>query len=154
MKETSFVPVLMFECVRQRPLRPDPKTEPSTSTTSLNQDHLEYLLNDPFELSVTHISPSEQSNDTFDVRPVVYEAKFSSSITELSDHSYKLQSHIDHIYAKSFMKSMYSCMLLGRTVDDQDMERMTKMFRQDYIKVDITEFLNARSLLHQLEDQR
>lgn len=154
LKETSYVPVLMFECVRQRPLRPDSTAEQSPFASVPNQDGLSSLLNDPLELTITNIVSSEQSNDTFDIRPVVYQGKFSSSLTDLSNHSFKLQNHIDHIYAKSFMKSMYSCMLQGRSVDEQDMERMMKIFRQDYIKVDITEFLNARSLLHQQGEDR
>lgn len=154
MKETSFVPVLMFECVRQRPLRPLSKAKQTSTTNASNQGELAALLNDPLELIITPVDHSKDDmNDTLDIQRRVYQGKFSTSITSLSTHTFKLQRHIDYIYARCFMTSMYACMLQGRMVDEQDMDNMVKMLKQDRIKVDITEFLNSRFLLHQLGEE-
>ncbi|KAI9288344.1 hypothetical protein BC943DRAFT_153411 [Umbelopsis sp. AD052] len=154
MKETSYVPVLMFECVRQRPLRPLPQEKQNLKKNASSHSELAALLDDPLELTITPVNqPTDGINGNFDIEPLVYQGKFSTSIATLSTHSFKLQRHIDYIYAKCFMTSIYACMLQGRMVDEQDMENMVKMLRQDHIKVDITEFLNSRSLLHQLGEE-
>ncbi|KAM3583010.1 hypothetical protein VKS41_004766 [Umbelopsis sp. WA50703] len=146
-KETNYVPVLMFECVRQKPLRPDSDSQQSTPLSQGNQCQMDEILHNSVELTVTRIESSEKLEDNLDIRPEVFNAQFSTSLSTPSNHSYHLVRRMDRIYAMSFVKSIYACMLQNRVVAEHDMEKLTKMLREDHIKVDITEFLNSRVLL-------
>ncbi|KAJ2958463.1 hypothetical protein NQZ79_g5904 [Umbelopsis isabellina] len=152
-KETNYVPVLMFECVRQKPLRPDSDSQQATPILQGETCKMEGLLQNSLELTVTRIGACEQLEDVLDIRPEVYNGRFSTSLSTPSNHSYQLIRRIDQIYAMSFVRSIYACMLQNRVIAEQDMERLTKMLREDHIKVDITEFLNSRVLLsHHIDD--
>lgn len=153
-KETNYVPIMMFECVRQKPLRPESDNQQATPILQHDPSKMEGLLQNALELTVTRIEASEQLEDVLGIRPEVYDGRFSTSLSTLSTHSYQLVRRIDQIYAMSFVRSIYACMLQNRVIAEQDMERLSKMLREDHIKVDITEFLNSRVLLSHYVDDR
>ncbi|KAL0094031.1 hypothetical protein F4703DRAFT_1730962 [Phycomyces blakesleeanus] len=149
-KDDMFVDYFIFECTRQKPMRPtsstllfsSPLDEANRSRIeSLNFDddvtmtNIDYLIHQPDGLGET-------------IRPQIIQGNFSSCSgqAQISEKSLRVAQDIMHAYSKSFVKSFYTCLLSGFPVIDDDLSKVLEICNESVMSIDITEFVNISTL--------
>jgi hypothetical protein len=55
---------------------------------------------------------------------------------------------ITQIYSRSFVKSVFTCLLHGRAVDSEDFEKVLEICDESNLDIDLTGYLNVQTLLN------
>ncbi|KAI9019407.1 hypothetical protein CLU79DRAFT_888752 [Phycomyces nitens] len=149
-QEDMFVDYFIFECLRQKPMRPTKTTllfsspldeENRSRIESLNFDddvtmtNMDYLIHQPDGLGET-------------IRPQILQGNFSSCSgqSQISEKTLRVAQDIMHAYSKSFVKSFYTCLLSGFPVIEEDLSKVLEICNESVMSIDITEFVNIFTL--------
>lgn len=83
------------------------------------------------------------------LRPVLSRGYFSSNHinTGLSDRTLRLMQDVAQVYSRSFVKSIFTCLLHGRAVDSEDFEKVLEICDESNLDIDLTGYLNVQTLL-------
>lgn len=77
-----------------------------------------------------------------------YVTSTASSINEaLSDRTLRLMQDVAQVYSRSFVKSIFTCLLHGRAVDSEDFEKVLEICDESNLDIDLTGYLNVQTLL-------
>lgn len=127
--------LMMFECQRQ--------DSPDSYTNTLTFDQIKVLPIDP--LSSKEWLESLRST----LRPQLARGYFSSSLAneKLSDRTLRLTQDVTQVYSRSFVKSIFTCLLHGRAIDSEDFEKVLEICDESNLDIDLTGYLNVQTLL-------
>lgn len=127
--------LMMFECHRQ--------DSDKNYKSVLNFDQIEVRPIDP--LSSKEWLESLRST----LRPDLSRGYFSNTcINEpLSDRALRLMQDVSHVYSRSFVKSIFTCLLHGRAIDSEDFEKVLEICDESNLDIDLTGYLNVQTLL-------
>ncbi|ORE16991.1 hypothetical protein BCV71DRAFT_270631 [Rhizopus microsporus] len=139
--------VFMFECTRQKPMKPVKETSTHGTPNLFSEEDL------TDDLDNVTIQPIEYLIHEFDgvgrtLRPTFYRGYFSScqSNAQLTERVLRVAQDIARSYSKSFFNSLYSCLLKGFLVDDNDLDKVLEVCNESSMEIDITEFVNIMAL--------
>ena len=65
----------------------------------------------------------------------------------LSDRALRMIQDITHVYSRSFVKSIFTCLLHGRAVSSEDFTKVLEICDETNIDINLTEYLNVQTLL-------
>ncbi|GAN01005.1 hypothetical protein MAM1_0004d00434 [Mucor ambiguus] len=65
----------------------------------------------------------------------------------LSDRTLRLMQDVAQVYSRSFVKSIFTCLLHGRAVDSEDFEKVIEICDESNLDIDLTGYLNVQTLL-------
>ncbi|RCI07190.1 hypothetical protein CU098_010732 [Rhizopus stolonifer] len=116
----------MFECKRQ--------------ADSSQKDAVKVTLMDPY----SYREWLESLKST--LRPTLAYG-YSSIEPSLSDRTLRLMQDVTQVYSRSFVKSIFTCLLHGRAVDSEDFEKVLEICDETNIDIDLTGYLNIQALL-------
>jgi hypothetical protein len=137
INDSSFdrMGLMMFECQRQ--------DSASSYTNTLTYDQIKVLPIDP--LSSKEWLESLRST----LRPQLARGYFSSTLMDqkLSDRTLRLTQDVAQVYSRSFVKSIFTCLLHGRAIDSEDFEKVLEICDESNIDIDLTGYLNVQTLL-------
>ncbi|KAI8327471.1 hypothetical protein EDC96DRAFT_531823, partial [Choanephora cucurbitarum] len=71
----------------------------------------------------------------------------NSPSSPLSDRALRMIQDITHIYSRSFVKSIFTCLLHGRAVSSEDFTKVLEICDETNIDINLTEYLNVQTLL-------
>jgi hypothetical protein len=127
--------LMMFECQRQ--------DSSSSYTNALTFDQIKVLPIDP--LSSKEWLDSLRST----LRPQLSRGYFSSTLVneKLSDRTLRLTQDVAQVYSRSFVKSIFTCLLHGRAIDSEDFEKVLEICDESNLDIDLTGYLNVQTLL-------
>lgn len=136
-KEDTFdrMGLMMFECHRQ--------DSNNSYGTALKFDQIKIRPIDP--LSSKEWLESLRST----LRPELSRGFFSTNtINEpLSDRTLRLMQDVSQVYSRSFVKSIFTCLLHGRAIDSEDFEKVLEICDESNLDIDLTGYLNVQTLL-------
>ena len=83
------------------------------------------------------------------LRPELSRGYFSESTMEepLSDRTLRLMQDVSQVYSRSFVKSIFTCLLHGRAIDSEDFEKVLEVCDESNLDIDLTGYLNVQTLL-------
>lgn len=83
------------------------------------------------------------------LRPELSRGFFSSEIIDepLSDRTLRLMQDVSRVYSRSFVKSIFTCLLHGRAIDSEDFEKVLEICDESNLDIDLTGYLNVQTLL-------
>lgn len=127
--------LMMFECHRQ--------DSGNNYNTVINFDQIKVRPIDP--LSSKEWLESLRST----LRPDLSRGYFSSTLMNepLSDRALRLMQDVSHVYSRSFVKSIFTCLLHGRAIDSEDFEKVLEICDESNLDIDLTGYLNVQTLL-------
>ncbi|KAI7869277.1 hypothetical protein BDF14DRAFT_1880142 [Spinellus fusiger] len=137
----DFMSLLVFECHRQNP--ESDESDMSNLQKSLSQKDMEIkttetLLSEEWLNSLgTTLSPHLLSGCLGNL--------FINSA--LSDRTLRLMQDITRVYSRSFVKSVFTCFLHGRAVEEDDFEKVLEICDESTLDIDLTGYLNVQTLL-------
>ncbi|KAI8144511.1 hypothetical protein BJV82DRAFT_70230 [Fennellomyces sp. T-0311] len=140
---------LMFECVRQKPLKPvkrnhDPRAEDDSCGASklvIDEDDDEVVIR-PIDWLVY---PDDGLGET--LRPRLLEGHYHGKHTsKLTERTLRVAQDVKQLYCKSFFRSFYTCLMRGLQVDAQDLEQVLDVCDESIMEINITEFVNVMAL--------
>ncbi|KAI7867129.1 hypothetical protein BDF14DRAFT_1984118 [Spinellus fusiger] len=142
-----FMDSFIFECKRQKPMRPTKSTMLFTGPLDeANRSIIENMYTED-KVTITEIDyPVHQPDGLREAaRPKLFEGFFSScfSLASLSDISLGVVQSVSQAYSISFFKSLYACLLCGFSIDEEDLLRTMRMCNESPMSIDITEFVNS-----------
>ncbi|CAO3698734.1 unnamed protein product [Rhizopus microsporus] len=130
------ISLMIFECHRQ------------ISRNSSNP------LNTSYQVKIQPINPAfskewiESLGST--LRPSLLRGQLLTTLPAepLSDRTLRLMQSITQIYSRSFVKSVFTCLLHGRAVDSEDFEKVLEICDESNLDIDLTGYLNVQTLLN------
>lgn len=127
--------LMMFECHRQ--------DSGNNYNTVLNFDQIKVRPIDP--MSSKEWLESLRST----LRPDLSRGFFSSTVLNepLSDRALRLMQDVSQVYSRSFVKSIFTCLLHGRAIDSEDFEKVLEICDESNLDIDLTGYLNVQTLL-------
>ncbi|KAI9279991.1 hypothetical protein BY458DRAFT_337791 [Sporodiniella umbellata] len=66
----------------------------------------------------------------------------------LSDRTLLLMQKFTQVYSRSFVKSVFTCLLHGRAIDNEDFEKVLEICDESNLDIDLTGYLNVQTLLN------
>jgi hypothetical protein len=132
--QLNKIGLLMFECHRQMPgfyqgspLAEQIKVKPIDPTTS--KEWLDSLGST--------------------LRPRLWRGYFPNAFINepLSDRTLRLMQDVTQVYSRSFVKSIFTCLLHGRAVNSEDFEKVLDICDESNLDIDLTGYLNVQTLL-------
>lgn len=130
--------LMMFECHRQ---------------DSANNSHYTTLSFDQVKVKPIDFHSSKEWLESLrsTLRPNLSRGYFSSNTTlineALSDRTLRLMQDVAQVYSRSFVKSIFTCLLHGRAVDSEDFEKVLEICDESNLDIDLTGYLNVQTLL-------
>ncbi|KAK4521739.1 glycerophosphoinositol permease [Mucor velutinosus] len=144
VERCRFLDVFMFECVRQKPMKP---TKHGMSLEENNFKHIQNVLQDADQISIRPIEYLVHESDGLGVmlRPELFQGEYSccQSQAQLTDRVLRVAQDVARFYSRSFLKSFYTCLMRGFMVDDDDLGKMLEVCNESTMEIDITEFVNT-----------
>lgn len=141
--------VAMFECVRQKPLKPVKSVYNEAAAEALPQLSVDGE-DDIVARPVDWLVHPEGDGLGHTMRPHLLEGYFKSKNVhgqpQVTDRTLRVAQDITRSYARSFFRSFYACLLRGCTVDDEDLGKIMKVCDESTMDIDITEFVNVMSV--------
>ncbi|KAI8095414.1 hypothetical protein BDF21DRAFT_373586 [Thamnidium elegans] len=127
--------LMMFECHRQ--------DSGNNYNTVLNFDQIKVRPIDP----TSSKDWLESLGST--LRPDLSRGYFSSTVMNepLSDRTLRLMQDVSQVYSRSFVKSIFTCLLHGRAIDSEDFEKVLEICDESNLDIDLTGYLNVQTLL-------
>lgn len=127
--------LMMFECHRQ--------DSSNNYNTVLNFDQIKVRPIDP----TSSKDWLESLGST--LRPDLSRGYFSSTVMNepLSDRTLRLMQDVSQVYSRSFVKSIFTCLLHGRAIDSEDFEKVLEICDESNLDIDLTGYLNVQTLL-------
>ncbi|EIE85658.1 hypothetical protein RO3G_10368 [Rhizopus delemar RA 99-880] len=84
------------------------------------------------------------------LRPSLLRGYLPNSLPDepLSDRTLRLMQNITQVYSRSFVKSIFTCLLHGRAIDSEDFEKVLEICDESNLDIDLTGYLNVQTLLN------
>lgn len=153
----KYMSFLMFECVRQKPLRPVKRSAYSRfpSTESIIEGS-ELFEPDQVTFKPMPFLVEESDGLGTTLRPTLFDGQYHTTqgLTKLSERTLRLTQDISKLYARSFVKSIYSSLLQSHVVDASDFDKVMDICAEASMEIDITGYLNVQTLLKKKGPQR
>ncbi|KAI9478175.1 MAG: hypothetical protein EXX96DRAFT_239123 [Benjaminiella poitrasii] len=151
VEKCRFLDIFMFECVRQKPMKPT-KNELlfSSPLEESNRIRIENIDEDTDTISIKPINYLIHESDGLGVmlRPQLFEGEYSccQAGAQLTDRILRVAQDVTRFYSRSFLKSFYTCLMRGFMVDDKDLSKVLEVCNESSMEIDITEFVNTMSM--------
>ncbi|KAI8997741.1 hypothetical protein BDB01DRAFT_902076 [Pilobolus umbonatus] len=128
--------LMVFECHRQAPG---------------NCDERFILKSQPIKIKAIDATSSKEWLESLGstLRPTLSRGYMNtiSDNEHLSDRTLRLMQNVTQVYSRSFVKSIFTCLLHGRAVDSEDFEKVLEICDESNIDIDLTGYLNVQTLL-------
>jgi hypothetical protein len=136
--EESFdrMGLMMFECQRQDSC--------NNYSTALSFDQIKVRPVDP--MSSKEWLESLRST----LRPDLSRGFLTNTLINnepLSDRTLRLMQDVSQVYSRSFVKSIFTCLMHGRAIDSEDFEKVLEICDESNLDIDLTGYLNVQTLL-------
>ncbi|KAG0169771.1 hypothetical protein DFQ30_003243 [Apophysomyces sp. BC1015] len=133
--------LFMFECHRQ-----------ALECDSDNASHtLLKVGNDSILVKPVDPTSSKEWLDSLGatLRPELSQGYFSDMFSHdtLSDRTLRLMQDVTRVYSRSFVKSVFTCLLHGRAVEPDDFDKVLEICDESIVDIDLTGYLNVQTLL-------
>lgn len=147
----KYLDVFMFECVRQKPMKPTKNDMPFGNPLEVdNCKHIENVIDDADTISIKRVKHLIHESDGLGVmlRPELFEGEYSTcqSQAQLTDRVLRVAQDVSRYYSNSFLKSFYTCLMRGFMVDDDDLNKVLEVCNESTMQIDITEFISTMSM--------
>ncbi|KAL9552740.1 hypothetical protein MBANPS3_003625 [Mucor bainieri] len=157
VERCRFLDVFMFECVRQKPMKPTKRHDGGTEKElaeeqEQEQEHgikrLESVLRDADQITIRPIDYLVHESDGLGVmlRPELFQGEYSGCCqaqAQLTDRVLRVAQDVARFYSRSFLKSFYTCLMRGFMVDDDDLAKVLEVCNESTMEIDMTEFVNT-----------
>lgn len=148
VERCRFLDVFMFECVRQKPMKPTKHAVPPENGEDKSKlERIERVLQDADQISIRPIEHLVHESDGLGVmlRPQLFQGEYSScqSQAQLTDRVLRVAQDVARFYSRSFLKSFYTCLMRGFMVDDDDLAKVLEVCNESIMEIDMTEFVNT-----------
>ncbi|KAG2219749.1 hypothetical protein INT45_007788 [Circinella minor] len=163
---TDNLGLLLFECYRQTPTRSaDLYHHYDEEGGGGEEDHISsskrgggYMFKEIDFASIKesilspHLTNGYSSNNSNNktINETIYNNEDSQQQQQqkiLSDYKSRLLQDITDIYSSCFAKSIYSSLLFGSIVSDQDFDKVLDICEETVLDIDLTGYLNVQTLL-------
>lgn len=148
-----MIDIILFECVRQKPLKPA-----KTTYTREDSDILKkrMALEEDEEVIIRPIDWLIDKDDGLGelTRPKLLEGHFKNSTAQLTERVLRVTQDITKMYSKSFFRSFHTCLMRGYSVDDDDLAKVLDACEESSMEIDMTEFINVMTLQRRNTGQR
>ncbi|RCI06178.1 hypothetical protein CU098_001117, partial [Rhizopus stolonifer] len=151
LENCHFLDVYMFECIRQKPMRPT-KNELlfASPLEEANRSRIEKVVDDADKITIRPVKYLIHKSDGLGVmlRPELYEGEYSSCQpqAQLTDRVLRVAQDIVKHYSISFLKSFYTCLMRGFVVDDDGLSKALEVCNESLMELDMTEFVNTMTM--------
>lgn len=148
VERCRFLDVFMFECVRQKPMKPT-KNEMHFSgpLEENNRNITESILYNSDKISIRPIDYLVHESDGLGVmlRPELFQGEYSccQSQAQITDRVLRVAQDVARFYSRSFLNSFYTCLMRGFMVDDDDLGKVLEVCNESTMEINITEFVNT-----------
>lgn len=138
LSENSFdrMGLMIFECHRQ--------DAGNNFSNALNFDQIRVRPIDP--MSSREWLESLRSTLRPDLSRGFLTNTFPNS-EPLSDRTLRLMQDVSQVYSRSFVKSIFTCLMHGRAIDSEDFEKVLEICDESNLDIDLTGYLNVQTLL-------
>ncbi|KAI9319087.1 hypothetical protein BX666DRAFT_1922985 [Dichotomocladium elegans] len=145
---------IIFECVRQKPLRPAKSTN-TGETETLNFDNVKNIMDNVDKAIMCSVGWLVHHDDGLGetMRPQLYEGYFennngsrsnpSTAAPHLTERALRVAQDIKRLYCKSFFRSFYTCLLQGFSVSQDDLATILELCDESNLEIDATGFINV-----------
>lgn len=158
VEKCTFLDIFMFECVRQKPMKPTKTNMVYGNPMDDNSFcRVENITKDAGKVSIKRVEHLIHESDGLGVmlRPELFEGEYSTcqSHAQLTDRVLRVAQDVTRFYCKSFLKSFYTCLMKGFIVDDDDLNKVLEVCNESTMEIDITEFINTMVMQSHESDQ-
>ncbi|RUS34046.1 hypothetical protein BC938DRAFT_482677 [Jimgerdemannia flammicorona] len=148
-KPVEYMGFLMFECVRQKPLRLVKRSTVSKFPSSDSIIELESFDRDKVTITPVPFLVEESDGLETTLRPTLFDGHYQTTQLQASPRTLRLTQDVSKLYARSFVKSVYSCLLQNHVVDADDFEKAMESCAESSMEIVITRYVNVQTLLKQ-----
>ncbi|KAI9281977.1 hypothetical protein BY458DRAFT_531401 [Sporodiniella umbellata] len=145
-ESSNYTDVFMFECIRQKPIRPAKDGQIFEKSDCFSDDTI-VENTDPISIKPINflIHESDGLGEMF--RPSLYKGHFGSCQTnaQISEKTLRVAQDVVKHCSKSFFNSFYACLARGIIVNDCDLNKVTEVCHESSMEIDMTEFINMMS---------
>ncbi|KAI8085279.1 hypothetical protein BDF21DRAFT_234586 [Thamnidium elegans] len=154
IQKCKSLDVFMFECVRQKPMKPTKNDMPfGNPLEEDNRRRIENIIEGHEKISIKPIKYLIHESDGLGVmlRPELFEGEYSTcqSQAQLTERVLRVAQDIARDYSNSFLKSFYTCLMKGFMVDDDDLNKVLEVCNESTMNIEITEFVYAMTMQRQ-----
>lgn len=151
VEKCKFLDIFMFECVRQKPMKPTKNDMPfGGPLNEANRFCTENVIEDADEITIKRVEHLIHESDGLGVmlRPELFKGEYSTCQNEaqLTDRVLRVAQDVAQHYSQSFLKSFYTCLMRGFMVDDDDLSKVLEVCNESSMEIDITEFVNTMTM--------
>lgn len=159
VEKCRFLDIFMFECVRQKPMRPTKTNMPcSNPMDEVCNSKVENVLKGAGTISIKPVEYLIHESDGLGtmLRPELFEGEYDTcqSQAQLTDRVLRVAQDVTRYYCRSFLKSFYTCLMKGSIVDDDDLSKVLEVCNESTMEIDITDFISTMTMQKQELDQR
>ncbi|KAJ2955540.1 hypothetical protein NQZ79_g8467 [Umbelopsis isabellina] len=137
--------VIMFECRRLKALD---EGFVSRANGYSNKELSDNVLSGP--ISIRRLPHLIEENDGLGatLRPEMFEGSFqqTKSNVGLSERTLRLTQDIVKVYERNFVKSIYVCLLQGKSVEPNDFSKLLEICDESSMDIDVTGYVNVQTL--------
>jgi hypothetical protein len=145
--------VVMFECRRLQALSDGfMNTIKQGSINKISEE----IVNGNVSIKSVPFLIEENDGLGSTLRPQMFEGRFHSNLDNisLSERTLRLTQDVVKIYERNFVRSIYVCLLQGKSVDSGDFDKLLEICHESNMDVDVTGYVNVQTLLRNNHDIR
>lgn len=145
--------VVMFECRRLQALSDGfMSTIKQGSNGKISDD----MLNGSISIKPVPFLIEENDGLGSTLRPQMYEGRFHNNLDNigLSERTLRLTQDVVKIYERNYVRSIYVCLLQGKSVESSDFDKLLEICHESNMDVDVTGYVNVQTLLRNNNDIR
>lgn len=141
------IDVMLFECVRQKPMKPLKTTEYAKALPIVSHTNIKLEEDDDIIVKSVDYIVDEKENFGVPMQPMMLEGQFRRRCARnLSERTVTVAHKVSQLYSKAYFRSLYTCLLRGHAVTDDDLGKALELCEEAKMEIDITEFVNVMSL--------
>jgi hypothetical protein len=145
--------VVMFECRRLQALSDGFM---STIKQGSNNKIPEDMFNGNISIKPVPFLIEENDGLGSTLRPQMFEGRFHNNLDNigLSERTLRLTQDVVKIYERNYVRSIYVCLLQGKSVESSDFDKLLEICHESNMDVDVTGYVNVQTLLRNNHDIR
>lgn len=145
--------VVMFECRRLQALSDGFM---STIKQGSNNKISEDMFNGNISIKPVPFLIEENDGLGSTLRPQMFEGRFHNNLDNigLSERTLRLTQDVVKIYERNYVRSIYVCLLQGKSVESGDFDKLLEICHESNMDVDVTGYVNVQTLLRNNHDIR
>ncbi|CAO3694793.1 unnamed protein product [Umbelopsis ramanniana] len=143
--------VVMFECRRLQALSDGFM---STIKQGSNNKISEDMFNGNISIKPVPFLIEENDGLGSTLRPQMFEGRFHNNLDNigLSERTLRLTQDVVKIYERNYVRSIYVCLLQGKSVESGDFDKLLEICHESNMDVDVTGYVNVQTLLRNNHD--